>query len=225
MPARGTAAARGAEPSRLYRRFVSECARAAREQGAALWCEQSAAERAFVRGHYRPGRALVAGCGTGRFVQELLDWGAQVTAIDRDESMCSLVRERFGARVDVHCVELRELADALDGARFDTMLCLGLVSGALFLPGEEPVACLAAMRRSLAGRGVLLLDFLQASGQGQLARFAYPLGEARIPGCCFWPSRSQVLSCLQRAGLRARMHRLRYDPAEPLWGASCLAAG
>ena len=206
-----------------YSKFMAACATS--PQVLARWGNDlSEAERDFVSAELIAGQVLVAGCGHGRGIELLLSLGCQVTAVDREPLMCELVRSEFGRRgVVVIESDLADLGQRFDPGSFDSVLCLGLVSGGFYLPGERCDAVLSAMIDCLRPDGVLLMDFLDgAPGLGRVQEFEYSLDELHtVPGLCYWPGRNRVLSDLAVRGLRARTKRLLHEQAEPL---TCLAA-
>jgi SAM-dependent methyltransferase len=206
-----------------YSKFMAACA--ASPQVLARWGDDlSEAERDFVSEELVPGHVLVAGSGHGRGIELLLSLGCQVTAVDREPLMCERVRSGFAGRgLAVIESDLVDLGQRFAPGSFDSVLCLGLVSGGFYLPGERGDAVLSAMVDCLRLDGVLLMDFLDgAPGLGRVQEFQYALDDLRtVPGLCYWPGRKRVLSDLAVRGLRARTKRMLHEQSEPL---TCLAA-
>ncbi len=202
-----------------YQTFVANCAEAV-EGGLEFWDDGL---DPVVLGLLDPkrSRVLVAGCGTGRGIAELVSLGYEVWAFDASASMVALCRARHQLSPErCFVAEAAELPQVLGARRFDWILALGLVSGGLWLDPVRVVEQLAGLANALAPKGKLLLDFLEGGPgeSGRLEFFDYPLPDGRkLPGCCFWPSRTQVLRDLNRVGLRARLTALSHNPAEPLW--------
>ena len=205
-----------------YQSFVANCAKAV-EGGIELWDDglDPLVLGLLKKERHSAGRVLVAGCGTGRGIGELVSLGYEPWAFDASASMVALCRARHQLFPE-HCfvAEAADLPQVLGARRFDWVLALGLVSGGLWLDPVRVVEQLAGLANALAPKGKLLLDFLDGGPDesGRLEFFDYPLPDGRkLPGCCFWPSRTQVLRDLNRVGLRARLTALSHNPAEPLW--------
>jgi SAM-dependent methyltransferase len=72
-----------------------------------------------VDGHH----VLDAGCGPGHYALELLDRGAEVTAVDVTPEMVALARAELGERARVLEANLAAPLDFADDAAFDGVLC------------------------------------------------------------------------------------------------------
>ncbi|MBW2702779.1 MAG: class I SAM-dependent methyltransferase [Deltaproteobacteria bacterium] len=205
-----------------YQAFVANCAEAV-EGGLELWDDglDPLVLGRLEAGKRRAGRVLVAGCGTGRGIAELASMGYEPWAFDVSASMVALCRARHRLSSErCFVAAAADLPRVLGARRFDWVLALGLVSGGLWLDPGCVVRQLAGLADALAPRGKLLLDFLDGGPgeSGHLAVFDYPLPDGRkLPGCCFWPSRTQVLRDLDRVGLRTLLTALSHNQAEPLW--------
>lgn len=68
-------------------------------------------------------RVLDAGCGPGAYAEWLVKHGAQVVAIDGNENMVRLAKERLGDAADVLLANLEEPLSFLTGSSFDIVLC------------------------------------------------------------------------------------------------------
>lgn len=211
-----------------YRAFMTACAGS--PEVLARWgAEFTGPELAFVSAHLAPGPVLVAGCGHGRGIAWLTGQGRSVEAVDSDGDMCALTRrshDRAGVRV--HQAELELLGAVFSGRTFGTILALGLVSGGLFLPGQDSRAALAGLAAVLSPGGALLMDFLDAGPgpRGRVQRFDYPLGDDRsAKGCCYWPTRAEVKAALWEVGLRCTLIDLDDDPEAPLVGVAARCRG
>jgi ubiquinone/menaquinone biosynthesis C-methylase UbiE len=117
--------------------------------------------------HYQPvilgavpagcGAALEVGCGDGLLARRLVERAAEVTAIDRDEAMIALARERTsGSRV--RYVQADFLACPIEAASFD-FACANTV-----LHHMDLAAALRAMARALRPGGRLAVVGLAANG-------------------------------------------------------------
>jgi SAM-dependent methyltransferase len=202
-----------------YRRFIA--AVAASDEALGRWGDRfSEPERRLLDRHLRRPRVLVAGCGHGRGIVELLERGCEVTAVDREPAMCRRAEQVVGGRgVPVLCGELADLPRLLPGRRFDTVLALGVVTGGVLLPGGDRAATFTALAGALADAGVLLLDFLDAgSGPVGAAReVVYRLADGSgLHGCCYWPTRDELRRELAAAGCRVRFVGPGREAAEPL---------
>jgi SAM-dependent methyltransferase len=212
-----------ADVGRLYRAFI----RAVAEHGPEdhPWrAGLTVAERDFLEEHLRLPDVLVAGCGFGRGIEVLKENGAHVVGVDREPAMIAATRKRFpGPSPQLEVLEIEALPRRFGEQVFDTVVALGLVTGGLFLPGEDPLRALDALRRVLRADGVLLLDFLDTPGDhGRTEMFTSPLERHRsVQGCCARPTRVEVLQVLARAGFRSRLFPLLYSPGEPLTAAVC----
>jgi SAM-dependent methyltransferase len=202
-----------------YRRFVAAVADS--DEALARWGDSfRGPERRLLDRYLRRPRVLVAGCGHGRGILELLDRGCVVTAVDREPAMCRRAEAALGGRgVAVRCGELAELSRLVPGQRFHTILALGAVSGGLLLPGSERPAVFAALAGALAEDGVLLLDFVDAGPgpRGEVREVVYRLTDGReLRGCCYWATRGELRRTLEDAGCTVRFVSLARDADEPL---------
>lgn len=102
-----------------------------------------------VEGH----RVLDAGCGAGLYAEQLLDRGAEVTALDASEVMVDLARQRLGDRATVHHHDLDRPMDWLSDAAFDAVL-LPLVLHYL----DDRLTVLREAHRLLADDGRLVIS-------------------------------------------------------------------
>jgi len=104
-----------------------------------------------------PGATLLdAGCGTGRYAVELARRGFAVTGIDRAPALLAEARRRpaeAGARVRFAPGDLRAVPSR---ARFDTIVCRGVLND--LLEPAERAAVFEAFAAGLRPRGVLVLD-------------------------------------------------------------------
>lgn len=67
-------------------------------------------------------RVLDAGCGPGVYAEWLVNRGAEVVAIDANQKMVRLARQRLGDRVQVHEADLGKPLDFLEDHRFDLIV-------------------------------------------------------------------------------------------------------
>jgi SAM-dependent methyltransferase len=67
-------------------------------------------------------RVLDAGCGPGVYSKWLVDHGAEVLALDANENMVRLARERLGDRVQVIHADLEQPLDFLAECSFDIVV-------------------------------------------------------------------------------------------------------
>ena len=67
-------------------------------------------------------RALLAGCGPGDHVEELLEGGAEVVGVDASGRAIEVARERFGGRASFHRADLSEPLDFLSTDAFDLVV-------------------------------------------------------------------------------------------------------
>lgn len=68
-------------------------------------------------------RVLDAGCGLGNGSQFLASRGASVTGIDISKAEISTARERHGAAIEFHQMDLREPLETFDDGAFDIIVC------------------------------------------------------------------------------------------------------
>ncbi|HEY6729645.1 MAG TPA: class I SAM-dependent methyltransferase [Solirubrobacterales bacterium] len=108
------------------------------------------AEEAGLQGN----RLLDIGCGTGLSFLALLERGWQVTACDISPEMVERAREKVGDRAELLTADMRDLPDL---GQFDLVWAVNDAINYL-LSGEDLVASLTGMRRSLAPGGVVLFD-------------------------------------------------------------------
>ncbi|KPM50265.1 methyltransferase [Frankia sp. R43] len=95
-------------------------------------------------------RILDAGCGAGPLAAALRDRGAVVTGIDASAGMLALARQRLGADMALHLVDLRDPLPFADGAFDDVVASLVLH----YLEDWGPT--LAEIRRVLRPGGRLI---------------------------------------------------------------------
>jgi ubiquinone/menaquinone biosynthesis C-methylase UbiE len=67
-------------------------------------------------------RVLDAGCGPGAYAEWLVDHGAEVVAIDANEKMVGLARQRLGDKAQVLQANLEHPLDFLAAASFDVVV-------------------------------------------------------------------------------------------------------
>lgn len=99
-------------------------------------------------------RVLDAGCGTGRHLELLRDWGHAPTGLEPDPGMAALARRRLGGEVEVFELGL-ERAAALTLEPFDAVLCLGNTLAHLLGSADLDAAC-AAFHALLRPGGLLI---------------------------------------------------------------------
>ena len=100
------------------------------------------------------GRALDAGCGTGRAFEPLLRRGWKVVGCDVSPAMLAEARRKFGEAVPLSTADLRGMPVL---GRFDLVLALNDVVNYLTEDGDLERA-LAGMAANLAPGGFLLFD-------------------------------------------------------------------
>ncbi len=102
------------------------------------------------------GKALDIGCGSGAYLERLLEMGYEVTGIDISEGMLDASRRRLGINSDKSDLVHLMLGDIeslpLPDAEFDVVICIGVV-GYLFMDDRA----LSEIRRVLKTGGYLLL--------------------------------------------------------------------
>lgn len=109
---------------------------------------------------------LEMGCGTGRLLRPLADAGHRIVGLDRSHAMLDRARGQLssvasGDRVSLVEGSLTE-ADGAPGGPFG--LVIFSLNGLMHLPsGEEQRLALAASRRALDPRGMLVVDVLNPS--------------------------------------------------------------
>lgn len=100
------------------------------------------------------GRALDAGCGTGRAFEPLLRRGWELVGCDASPAMLAEARRKFGEAVPLITADLREMPVL---GRFDLVLALNDVVNYLTGDGDLERA-LARMAANLAPGGFVLFD-------------------------------------------------------------------
>jgi len=127
-------------------------------------------------------RVLDAGCGVGRHLELLREWGFEAAGLEPDPEMAERARERLDDETPVAVSTLETAAEALaaDGP-FDAALCLGNTLAHLVEP-EALAAGLGALAGLLAPGGLLLtqtvnFDKVLAEGRGPFAPKHVPDGE------------------------------------------------
>ncbi len=123
------------------------------------------------------GRALDVGTGLGDTAEELARRGLDVVAFDVSPTAVATARERFPASaVDYRTLDVLALPRELDGA-FDLVVeCYTLQ----VLPPEPRVRALAALRRTVARGGVLLLVARGREPDDPAGEMPWPLTLAEI---------------------------------------------
>lgn len=98
-------------------------------------------------------RVLDIGCAAGHLTAELLDRGADVTAVDVSPAMAELTRRRCRGRAQVHCADVGRSLGFLPDGSFD------LVTASLVLHYlRDWTTPLAELRRVLRPGGVLVMS-------------------------------------------------------------------
>jgi SAM-dependent methyltransferase len=103
-------------------------------------------------------RVLDAGCGTGRYAQELARAGFAVTGVDRSAELLAVARER-APEVEFERGDLRVWTG---GAPFDAVLCRGVLNDCI--TDEDRRAVVGGLGRALRPGGVLLVDVRDWAG-------------------------------------------------------------
>lgn len=104
------------------------------------------------------GSVLELGCGTGRLTEALVKAGADVTGIDRSESMLERARERVGSRAVLVNGDMRHLADSfLEEQSFRLVLAPFNVLMHLYTLDDQDAA-FAGIHALLEPGGLLALD-------------------------------------------------------------------
>jgi len=141
----------------------------------------------------RVGRALDAGCGTGRAFEPLLRRGWEIVGCDVSPAMLAQAERKFGVAVPLSTADLRKLP--LLG-RFDLVLALNDVVNYLTEDGDLERA-LVGMRANLSPRGLLLFD------SNSLAAFRSIYTSAAYAGGTFE-------AVIAEAGVEPHVHRQRH---------------
>jgi SAM-dependent methyltransferase len=102
----------------------------------------------------RRGRALDAGCGTGRAFEPLLRRGWELWGCDLSPAMLEQAREKYGDAVALEVADIRELPRL---GEFDLVLALNDVINYQLEDGDLERA-LAGMRENLAPHGLIVFD-------------------------------------------------------------------
>ncbi len=137
-------------------------------------------QAAFLRARLAAAGArlvLDAGCGTGRHLELLRDWGLAAAGLEPDPAMAALARKRLGAGTPVAVVGLEAAAAALKGP-FEAALCLGNTLAHLVAPGAL-AAGLAGLAALLAPGGLLITQTVNFDRVLAAGRADFP--ERQIP--------------------------------------------
>lgn len=97
-------------------------------------------------------RVLDAACGPGLYLQELVAWGAEVTAFDASLAMVDLARKRMANQVQIDHAVLGEPLPYPDGA-FDLVVCALAIHYA-----DDRGAAFAEFFRVLRADGALVIS-------------------------------------------------------------------
>lgn len=102
----------------------------------------------------RRGRALDAGCGTGRAFEPMLRRGWELWGCDLSPAMLEQAREKYGDTVALEVADIRELPRI---GQFDLVLALNDVINYQLEDGDLERA-LTGMRENLAPHGLIVFD-------------------------------------------------------------------
>lgn len=104
----------------------------------------------------RPGAAVLdAGCGSGRYAVELARRGFVVHGVDLSPDLIEVARQAGGQSTGRVTFAVGDIA-RLPGARYDAILCRGVLNDVLENSDREAV--FAAFAAALEPQGVLILD-------------------------------------------------------------------
>jgi SAM-dependent methyltransferase len=125
-----------------------------------------------------PGAAILdAGCGTGRYAIELARRGYVVHGIDRSPELIDVATQSIGGRQGSLSFAVGDIA-ALDGRRYDAILCRGVLNDIVDDDGRDAVfdAFAAAVRPG----GVLILDVREWNASAE-RKAREPVFRKRVP--------------------------------------------
>jgi SAM-dependent methyltransferase len=124
-----------------------------------------------------PGRALDVGCGLGDGAEDLARRGFEVSAFDVSATAIDQARRRFpNSRVSYHVADLLHLPVAFEGAFTLVVECYTLQ----VLPPEARAQAIAALRRSLAPGGALLVVARGREPDEPPGQMPWPLTRAEL---------------------------------------------
>lgn len=109
-----------------------------------------------------PASILELGCGTGNLTEHLLQWGGEVTAVDRSAAMIEQAEKKlaaFGKKLQLIHADMRELPKL--GRMYDAAVCACDGFNYLLYP-EDFAAALAGAAAQVRPGGVLLFDLNSA---------------------------------------------------------------
>jgi 2-polyprenyl-3-methyl-5-hydroxy-6-metoxy-1,4-benzoquinol methylase len=131
----------------------------------------------LVERHILPGAALLdAGCGTGRYAQELARRGYVVHGIDASPELIAVATHAAGEDRASLSFALGDIL-ALPARRYDAILCRGVLND---LVDEEPrTTVFAAFAQALRPAGVLVLDVREWEASAE-RKAAEPLFRKRV---------------------------------------------
>jgi SAM-dependent methyltransferase len=99
-------------------------------------------------------RVLDAGCGTGRHLELLRDWGLAAVGLEPDPVMAERARQRLGSGIPVIIAGLEAAALVVSGP-FGAAICLGNTLAHFHAPAAL-AAALAALAGLIAPEGLLI---------------------------------------------------------------------
>ena len=103
-----------------------------------------------------PGATLLdAGCGTGRYADELARHGYAVEGVDQSPELIATARQSVGRHGNSVSLRVGDLL-ALPAAKYDGILCRGVLND--FVDEDARRSVFAAFAGSLRREGVLILD-------------------------------------------------------------------
>jgi SAM-dependent methyltransferase len=122
----------------------------------------------------RARHALDIGCGSGRHIQLLLDYGFQTTGIDYASDAVAMVNAACAGHPQFRGVVHGDFRAHRFAHRFDAMVSWGVV---FLVPPSEMIPALQSMAMLLAPAGRLLVNFRTREN------WHYGLGQEVEPGC------------------------------------------
>lgn len=122
-------------------------------------------------------RVLDAGCGSGRHLELLRDWGLAAVGLEPDAQMAERARERLGAGTPVIVAPIESAGFVLSGP-FSAALCLGNTLAHLVAPGALATG-LGALAGLLAPRALLVTQTVNFDRVLAAGRSDFP--ERRVP--------------------------------------------
>jgi len=158
------------------------------------------------------GKLLDIGCGQGKFLARMQNFGWNVSGVEPDAEAANIARERFGVEVAAGAVEKARFPDG----HFEAVTMRHVIEHI-----HDPLSILMEVRRILKPGGNIIVTTPNAESMGHrhFGRSWFPLDPPRHLHLF---SMSRLRACAERAGLQVKQMRTTAHAIRWIWAGSRL---